>query len=67
MKDSNILTTSEVAEYFQLNKSTVYFLAKTGKMPAFKVGKQWRFNKKHLETWMQSHSLDSNNPLQIKI
>lgn len=62
MKDSNLLTTTEVAEYFQLNKSTVYFLAKSGKVPAFKVGKQWRFPRKHLEIWIQGNLFVSHTP-----
>ena len=35
----------EAAEYFRITKMTLYRLAKLKKIPAFKVGGQWRFKK----------------------
>ena len=39
------LTTEEVLEYLQINLRTVYRLIKAGKIPAVRVGRQWRFRK----------------------
>ncbi len=39
-----ILTVHELAERFKLHESTVEEMARTGKIPAFKVGKHWRFD-----------------------
>ena len=39
-----ILTVQELAERFKLPDSTVEEMARTGKLPAFKVGKHWRFD-----------------------
>ena len=39
-----ILTVQELAERFKLPESTVEEMARTGKLPAFKVGKHWRFD-----------------------
>lgn len=44
-KMEEILTTAELAEYLKIDKATVYRLAKNSQIPAFKIGRQWRFNK----------------------
>ena len=41
-----LLTTDQVARYLKVDKITVYRLVTQRKMPAFKVGSQWRFKKK---------------------
>lgn len=45
------LTVEEVAERFGVNVTTVYRLVQRGKLPAFKLGKQWRFSESRLEQW----------------
>ena len=50
--DSDILTIGQVAELLHLHVMTVYRLAKGGKLPGFKVGGRWRFQKDAMETWM---------------
>ena len=45
-----ILTLRKVAEYLKLAKKTVYRLAAEGKLPGFKVGGSWRFQKVDIKT-----------------
>ena len=40
---NEILTTAEAAKLLKVSPSTVQKLAREGSLPAFKVGKQWRF------------------------
>lgn len=47
-----LLTLEEVADYLRLSKDTVYRLANTGKLPASKVGNQWRFRKLDVDQWI---------------
>jgi len=42
---------SEVSDYLRLHPYTVRRLARTGKIPAFKAGGQWRFDGKEIERW----------------
>jgi excisionase family DNA binding protein len=49
MTDDPLLTTEEVIEYLQLNLKTVYRLVSAGKLPAVRVGRQWRFRKSDLD------------------
>lgn len=60
--DEVFLTTEEVLEYLQVNLRTVYRLIKAGKIPAVRVGRQWRFRKRDIDAW-----LDSQRPGQGKV
>src|SRR5688572_2833312 len=52
--DEVFLTTEEVLEYLQVNLRTVYRLIKAGKIPAVRVGRQWRFRKQDIDAWLDS-------------
>jgi excisionase family DNA binding protein len=54
MMDDSFLTTEEVLEYLQVNLRTVYRLIKAGKIPAVRVGRQWRFRKRDIDAWLES-------------
>src|SRR5438270_10913056 len=54
MMDETFLTTEEVLEYLQVNLRTVYRLIKAGKIPAARVGRQWRFRKRDIDAWLDS-------------
>src|SRR5688572_21305362 len=52
--EEGFLTTEEVLEYLQVNLRTVYRLIKAGKIPAVRVGRQWRFRKRDIDAWLES-------------
>lgn len=47
------MTTEEVPAYLQVNLRTVYRLIKAGKIPAVRVGRQWRFRKRDIDAWLE--------------
>jgi excisionase family DNA binding protein len=49
-----IMTTDEVLAYLQVNLRTVYRLIKAGKIPAVRVGRQWRFRKGDIDAWLNA-------------
>jgi excisionase family DNA binding protein len=51
-----VLTVQEVADYLRVAQSTVYRLAKEGKLPGRKIGGMWRFSKKELDRWVKKPS-----------
>ena len=51
-----LLTTEQIAQYLKVDKFTVYRLVTQGKIPAFKVGNQWRFKKKMIDSWLMTNS-----------
>ena len=54
MRNDGFLTTEEVLDYLQVNLRTVYRLIKAGKIPAVRVGRQWRFRKTDIDSWLES-------------
>lgn len=50
--DDTFLTTEEVLDYLQVNLRTVYRLIKAGKIPAVRVGRQWRVRRADLDAWL---------------
>ena len=54
MTTKDVLTAEEVAEYLRIHPYTVRRLARAGKLPGFKVGGQWRFDKKKFEGWCEN-------------
>jgi excisionase family DNA binding protein len=49
----DILTIREVAELLKINEKTAYKLAADGKLPGFKVGGSWRFERQEIANWIR--------------
>lgn len=48
-----IMTVKDVASYLKLNERTIYRMATSAKIPAFKVGTSWRFKREDIEKWIE--------------
>lgn len=46
-------TVEELAKYLKLHEFSVRRLAREGKIPSFKAGGQWRFDKLEIQKWSQ--------------
>ncbi len=55
MEREDFMTTEEVARYLRVDKYTIYRLVSQNKLPAFKVGNQWRFKRSILERWIKAN------------
>jgi excisionase family DNA binding protein len=51
----NLLTAQQVARYLKVDRFTIYRLVTQKKIPAFKVGNQWRFKRKMIDEWLQEN------------
>jgi len=52
----NLLTLAQVAQYLNVDRLTVYRLLAKKQLPAFKVGNQWRFQRKMIDAWLRRNS-----------
>ena len=52
---SEVYTAEDVAQYLKLHPYTVRRLAREKKIPAFRVGGQWRFRKDEIDRWSRSY------------
>ena len=46
------MTIGECAKYLKTSVSTIYRLPQEGKVPASKVGNQWRFREEKVDEWL---------------
>ena len=63
MKD--VLTLEEAAQYLKIAKPTLYRLLEDGKIPAFKVGNQWRFTRELIDKWLWDQLPKKKNILVV--
>jgi excisionase family DNA binding protein len=56
--DHEILTIEEVAEYLRLTPQTIYKWAQEGRIPAAKLGKEWRFRRSLIDRWLDDRMLE---------
>jgi excisionase family DNA binding protein len=52
------LTTEEVIGILRVNTRTLYRLIRTEGLPAVRVGRQWRFRRSDLESWLSRDRAD---------
>ena len=48
-----VLSIDEACAYLKLAKVTIYKYVRQGAIPAFKVGRMWRFHKESLDNWLK--------------
>jgi excisionase family DNA binding protein len=55
-----LLTLNEVADYLKLSTSSVYKLAREGRIPAFKVLNKWRFDSDLIDKLIKNKCVNEN-------
>lgn len=60
-----VLTLEEAAQYLKIAKPTLYRLLEDGKIPAFKVGNQWRFTRELIDKWLWDQLPKKKNILVV--
>ena len=51
--EEDVFTVPELANYLRMKPITIYKHVAGGKLPGFKVGSQWRFKKKTIDSWIE--------------
>ncbi len=52
---SDLLSTRELQEILNVDRTTIYRMVNSGQLPAIRVGNQWRFPRRAVEEWLRSH------------
>jgi excisionase family DNA binding protein len=56
---NNFFTTRELQTMLQVDRTTIYRMADAGRIPALKVGNQWRFPRLAVERWLAADAADA--------
>ena len=59
---ADVLDAHDAGWFLGAHSETVRRLARSGKLPAYKVGKDWRFSKAALARWKQTHHMQRRSP-----
>lgn len=57
--DHEVLTVKEVSELLKIHESTIYKMAKEGRIPAFRLASEWRFLKDQIVHWIAEQTIRS--------
>jgi excisionase family DNA binding protein len=57
-----LLSAEQVRQMLGVDRSTVYRMAETGRLPAVKIGRQWRFPTDQIESLLGAHRTDAPAP-----
>ena len=64
MTDEPLMSVKGLAEYLQVDLSTLHSWSQWGQIPAMKVVKMWRYRRSEIEEWLKTNNVV--NPLSLK-
>lgn len=50
------MTVAELSEYLKLDRMTIYKMLREKRIPASRIGHQWRFFREDIDKWIRSNS-----------
>jgi len=53
---SELMTAEETCRYLKITQRTLYRYLQNRQIPAFKLGKEWRFVRSDLEQWIRERT-----------
>ena len=63
--EEELLTANELAQYLKVSPRTVLRRARNGDLPAIRVGRRFRFNKKQVDRWLSERT--AGKPVEILV
>lgn len=62
-----IMDVHELAAYLGIGKSKIYSLIRQKKIPASKIGRQYRFSKSVVDNWLKERIITEKEELQVSL
>jgi excisionase family DNA binding protein len=64
--NKQVMDIKELAEYLGIGKSTIYNLIRQKKIPASKIGKQYRFSREVVDSWLRDKVITKKDKVESK-
>lgn len=61
MGNEEVLKLKDIAALLKVGDKTIYSMAQTGELPAFKVRGQWRFSRRDIDAWIEQQKRTPQN------
>ena len=62
--NKQVMDIKELAEYLGIGKSTIYNLIRQKKIPASKIGKQYRFSREVVDSWLRDKVITKKDKVE---
>ncbi len=56
----DLLSTKQLMDLLQVDRTTIYRMLSDGRLPAVRVGGQWRFSRQAIEAWLDAQNTPSS-------
>ena len=56
-----VFTVKDLAKYLNVHPMTIYRYLQNNKLPAFKMGNSWRFNRESIDQWRLNEETVAGN------
>ena len=63
----DVMSIKELAEYVGLSKSKIYQLIRNKKVPASKIGRQYKFSKDIVDAWLKENIITGSGDIQMRL
>jgi excisionase family DNA binding protein len=50
---NELMTTRDLQDFLQVDRTTIYSMLSDGRLPGFRIGGQWRFSRRDIESWLE--------------
>jgi nitrogen PTS system EIIA component len=50
--ETDLLSIKQLSDYLMVSEKTIYRLLEKGRLPAIRIGAQWRFRRRDIDTWL---------------
>ena len=58
-----VFTIKELSDHLRVHPTTIYRLLRQGRLPGFRVGSNWRFNRTAIEQWEVTQAAKFPTPI----
>ncbi len=62
---TELMTLQEVADCLRVTEKTIYRLLERGKIPATRVGRQWRFDRASINEWLHQSAVGAKTSILV--
>lgn len=63
----DVMSVKELSQYLGIGKSKIYTLIKQKKIPASKIGRQYKFRKDLIDQWLKEQTIIKREEPQMKL
>ncbi len=61
LAQNELMTIKEVADFLRISTISAYSWVRDGKLPAIRIGKEWRVRSRDLDEWLEGRRISKHS------